>query len=86
MSDFDNRGQVALWKNQSDNERAPVLRGTLIAHRNIREGEEIEVALWKNPSDNERAPVLKGKASDKYEKPAEAKPEPAPETFDDLPF
>lgn len=85
MSDFDNRGQVALWKNQSDNERAPVLRGTLIAHRNIREGEEIEVALWKNPSDNERAPVLKGKASDKYEKPAEAKPAPAND-FDDMPF
>jgi hypothetical protein len=65
MTDYDNRGQVSLWKPQSDNPKAPAARGTIVAHRDIREGEEIEIALWRNQSDNPRAPLMKGKISDR---------------------
>lgn len=85
MTQYDNRGQVSLWKPQSDNPKAPAARGTIIAHRNIKEGEEIEIALWRNQSDNPRAPLMKGKISDKHD----AKPAPAADDFDDgadLPF
>lgn len=68
MTDYDNRGQVALWKNESDNPKAPVLRGTVIAHRDIREGEEVEVSLWRNESTNPKAPRLKGKIQDRQER------------------
>lgn len=66
---YDNRGQVSLWKNQSENEKAPILKGTFIAHRDIREGEEVEIALWRNDSDNPKAPRLKGKGSDRQQAP-----------------
>jgi hypothetical protein len=65
MTQYDNRGQVSLWKPQSDNPKAPAARGTIVAHRDISEGEEIEIALWRNQSDNPRAPLMKGKISDK---------------------
>jgi hypothetical protein len=68
MSDFDNRGQVALWKKGSDNDKAPVLSGSVVAHRDIKSGETLDIALWKNDSENENAPVLKGKISDKFQK------------------
>ncbi len=64
MSDYDNRGQVALWKPESDNPKAPAAKGTLVAHRDIREGETVEIALWRNESDNPKAPKMKGKISD----------------------
>ncbi len=86
MSQYDNRGQVSLWKPQSDNPKAPAARGTIIAHRDIREGEEIEIALWRNQSDNPRAPLMKGKISDRREQPATT-PSPAAADFDDdIPF
>lgn len=83
--EYDNSGQVAFWRSNSDNERAPALRGSVIAHRDIKAGEELDIAVWKTDSDNERAPVLKGKISDKYVK--DAAPAPSP-TFDpnDIPF
>lgn len=62
---YDNRGKVSLWKNESDNERAPILKGSAIAHRDIKEGEVLDVALWKNRSDNPKAPALTGNLSDK---------------------
>jgi len=65
---FDNRGQVSLWKKDSDNEKAPVLSGSVVAHRDIAEGEALDIALWKNESENENAPALKGKISNKYQK------------------
>ena len=67
MSEYDNRGQVSLWKNDSDNDRAPALRGTYVAHRDIREGEEVSISLWKNDSQHPKAPVLRGKGQDKYQ-------------------
>lgn len=63
----DNRGDVALWKNESDNERAPNAKGTVVAHRTIQEGETVEISLWRNSSENPRAPMMKGKISDKRE-------------------
>ena len=89
MSEFNNNGQVSLLKGNSDNERAPVLRGTVVAHRAIQEGEEIDIALWKNQTDNERAPVLKGKVSDKYVKSAAPAPQQIEQPVfdpDDIPF
>jgi SET domain-containing protein len=69
--EYDNRGQAALWKSTSDNPKAPALRGTMTAHRDIKEGEEIELAFWRSESDNDRAPVLKGKAKDKFKEDRE---------------
>jgi len=65
MSEYDNRGQVALWKNESDNDKAPNARGTVVAHRDIKEGETVDIALWRNQSDNPKAPMMKGKIQDR---------------------
>lgn len=87
MSEYDNRGQVALWRPNSDNPKAPQARGSFIAHRDIKEGEEVDIALWRNHSDNPKAPVMKGKISDKQEGGSVPQPAPAPEDFDDdIPF
>lgn len=85
---YDNRGQVALWKSNSDNPKAPAAKGTVIAHRDIREGEELDIALWRNDSDNPNAPVMKGKISDKVEKRQESRPQPPADNFGDtsIPF
>ena len=73
MTQYDNRGKVSIWKNDnSKNEKAPILKGSLFAHRDIKEGEMIEIALWKNESDNEKAPTLRGNVSDKREAQATA--------------
>jgi|TARA_R110000851_G_scaffold284617_1_gene438174 hypothetical protein len=82
---FDNRGQISLWKNETGNLKAPTAKGHFIAHRDIREGEQIEVSLWRNQSDNPNAPVMKGKIQDKF-----VKQEPADQPFvdssEDIPF
>jgi len=67
MPEFDNRGQVSLWKSKSDNPKAPSAKGTVVAHRDIREGEELDIALWREHSDNPKAPIMKGKISDKFQ-------------------
>lgn len=86
-NDYDNRGQVALWKPNSDNERAPAAKGTVVAHRDIKEGETVEIALWKNDSENARAPVMKGKISDKREQGSQPSSEGQDDEFDsDVPF
>lgn len=68
MAEYDNRGNVSLWKPKSDNPKAPAYSGVAIAHRDIREGEEIAIALWANHSDNEKAPKVTGKLSDRQPK------------------
>ena len=65
MNEYDNRGQVSLWRPESTNPKAPAAKGTVIAHRDIKEGESVEIALWRNESDNPKAPLMKGKISDK---------------------
>lgn len=84
MSDYDNKGNVALWKNDSDNERAPILTGIAVAHRDIRAGEEINVSLWKNSSDNDRAPALSGRLQDRYQADQPATTPSTP--VDEIPF
>lgn len=80
---FDNRGKVSLWKTQSDNPKAPAASGSVVAHRDIKEGEVLDLALWKNVSDNPKAPVMTGKLADRKV----SAPPAAPEPFDDeIPF
>jgi len=61
---YDNSGQAALWRTNSDNPKAPVYKGNFIAHRDIKAGEKIDMAYWANQSDNPSAPRLKGKVED----------------------
>jgi len=68
MAEFDNRGQISLWKPKSDNPKAPSYSGVAVAHRDIKEGEEVAIALWPNKSENERAPLVTGKLSDRQNK------------------
>ena len=79
---YDNTGKASLWKNQSDNEKAPILKGTLFAHRDIKAGEPFELALWRNQSDNPKAPTLTGKLSDKQER----QQAPADDFSESIPF
>jgi len=85
MPDHDNRGTVSLWKNDSKNGKAPIMKGYLFAHRAIEEGEQIEVSLWKNESDNPKAPLFRGNIQDKYVKPEDGA---GSSSFDDddIPF
>lgn len=71
MSEYDERGKVALWKPETDNPKAPQAKGRVVAHRDIKEGEELDIALWRNQSDNPKAPVMTGKLSDKREQQAQ---------------
>ena len=92
--EYDNAGQIALWKNDSDHEKAPQAKGHFFAHRDIKSGEKIEVALWRNQSDNQNAPMMKGKISDgmaassnNASQPAATVPQAQDENFDDdIPF
>tara|TARA_R100001244_G_C5079852_1_gene113606 strand:- start:243 stop:503 length:261 start_codon:yes stop_codon:yes gene_type:complete len=83
--EFDNRGQISLWKNTTDNPKAPSAKGHFFAHRDIKEGEQIEVSLWRNQSDNQNAPVMKGKIQDKYVKETSDQPFVA-DSSEDIPF
>ncbi|HKK06201.1 MAG TPA: hypothetical protein VKA50_10175 [Gammaproteobacteria bacterium] len=91
MTEYDNRGQVALWKADSDNPKAPAAKGSVVAHRDIKEGETVEIALWRNDSENPKAPLMKGKISDKRKdgqqdgSQQKAAP-PADDLDDDIPF
>ena len=64
MAKYDNRGKIALWKPKAQNENSPALQGNVTAHRDIREGEELNIVLWENKSQNSRAPILTGKLQD----------------------
>lgn len=91
MSDYDDRGDVVIWKNDSDNPKAPNAKGTVIAHRDIKEGEQVDIALWKNQSDNPKAPVMKGKIGDRQKKGQSREKSNEPERGgadfdDDIPF
>lgn len=89
MAEYDNRGKVSVWARREDaNERAPTLKGTVVAHRDIKEGEELELALWKHDKyeKNGRQPWAKGKISDKRGAPAAAESAPAPVPADTDPF
>lgn len=55
MPEYDNTNTISLWKNESDNDKAPILKGSL----NI-DGRDYKVSIWKRNSDNPKAPVLGG--------------------------
>lgn len=65
---FDNKGQIALWTNEKHEKggKAPYMKGSLFAHRDIKAGEKIDIGLWLQESDNPKAPKLKGKIADPY--------------------
>jgi hypothetical protein len=93
MTEYDDRGKVALWRSKSDHPKAPILHGTAYAHRDIREGEMIEIALWRSKSEHPKAPVLNGRLSDAYEEEPQRtqRPPPVPRQTDpfmddDIPF
>lgn len=89
MSEFDDSGKIALWTNESANDRAPDYKGHAFAHRDIKKGEKVAVALWGNePSD--RRPALRGRMEDFRTRQAE-QPTPPPsdaDSFhdDEIPF
>ena len=87
MSDqsYDNRGKTALWKNESTTASAPVLKGQIYAHRDIREGERLDISLWINESSINNAPVLTGKIQDKFVKEPQVSSFPLGDD-EDLPF
>lgn len=86
MTDERDKGQVALWKPDSENERAPAAKGSVVAHRDIKEGESLDIALWKNDSENPRAPVMKGKISDKRQQDGGQQSKTEEQPDDDIPF
>lgn len=62
---YDDRGKVSLWKNDTQgNDKAPVAKGTVVAHRDIKEGERLNIALWKSDNQNPKAPSMTGRISD----------------------
>lgn len=65
---YDNKGQIALWNNEKHEKggKAPYLKGSFFAHRDIKAGEKIDIGLWVQESDNPKAPRLKGKIADPY--------------------
>jgi hypothetical protein len=92
MSDYDNRGKGAFWSNKyfEQGGKAPKWTGNFVAHRDIKEGEEIPLAMWPAERKSENSPVLRfsvdayKEARAKESKPA---PQPEPEPFnDDIPF
>lgn len=77
--EYDNTNRGAVWKNETDNPKAPTLKGEC----NI-DGTDYLVSAWKNDtSSNPKRPVL----SFSFEKKqAKAKaPEPTA-TFEDVPW
>ena len=77
--EYDNTNRGAVWKNETDNPKAPALKGEC----NIG-GTDYLVSAWKNDtSDNPKRPVL----SFSFEKKqAKAKaPEPT-DSFEDVPW
>lgn len=61
-------GDAACWKGEGG--AKPILKIKVTAHRNIREGEEVELALWTNDyKDREGQPDFKGKMQDKWVNP-----------------
>ena len=87
---YDNNGKVSLWKNDgySPEGKQPWVRGSAVAHRDIKAGEEVDLSLWINRSENPRAPKLTGRLQDKFQPNAAPAEKPAANDFvdSDIPF
>ena len=86
MSNFQPKpGSASLWRNESGNPQAPVLKGNFVAHRDIKEGEEVEIAYWSNKQPkSDKSPHFTGRTSDKWQPPQKEVPGPALD--DEIPF
>ena len=84
--EYDNRVKVSLWKNDREGERMPVVKGKLVAHRDIKEGETLDIALWKQKDLTGRQPIMTGKISDLYVAPEQEFSTKEGDFDDDLPF
>lgn len=78
-------GDATAWpKKDSDHEKAPDFKGSIIAHRDIKAGEKVSLALWWKGERNPR--FLGGKVED-WRQPQASKPaqaaEPPPASLDD---
>jgi len=60
-------GDISIFRNKSDNDKAPTMTGYALAHRDIRKGEKIEVAVWKRDPKSGGDSFLSGLISDPYE-------------------
>ena len=80
--EYDNRGKVSLWKTDSQNPKAPVLSGKVVAHRDIKEGETLDLSLWKNKNSGNQ-PIMRGEMKDVFNSSA---PAASGIEDDDLPF
>ncbi|MDA8654974.1 hypothetical protein N9M50_07645 [Alphaproteobacteria bacterium] len=83
---YDNRGQVSMWK--SDRANGPTLSGKVVAHRDIKEGETLDIALWRQDASGNQ-PIMKGKINDVWV-PSQPKTSvtelTGKEVYDDVPF
>jgi len=60
-------GDVSIFRNVTDNDRAPTMKGYAIAHRDIRAGEKLDLAVWKQTPKNGGDAFFSGKISDPYQ-------------------
>jgi uncharacterized protein (DUF736 family) len=60
-------GDVSIFRNVSNNERAPTMKGYAVAHRDIRAGEKLDLAVWKQTPKNGGDSFFSGKLSDPYQ-------------------
>lgn len=93
MSNYDNSGQIGVWKNtDKKSDKSPDYTGHFEADRDIRKGEKIYFGLWKNEAGGDKRPVLKGKLDKPRDNNARQAtrqsppPQKAQDFDDDLPF
>ena len=78
--DYDNTNSGVLFKNESDNEKAPMYKGKI----NV-DGKEYELAAWLREAKSGKGKFL----SLKVQEPRQKKPEPAKDIAsmdDDIPW
>ena len=62
--DNDYRGNVSLWKNAPKGDNKPYVKGNMVAHRDIKEGDNRH-CFWLQDGKSDNYPILKGKISDR---------------------
>lgn len=87
MSDFKHKpGGGSLFKNEyKKSDKHPDARGTIVAHRNIREGETLEIAAWTKSG--KKGPFQSLSLSDAWEGgPSKEEPTRSEPLDDVIPF
>lgn len=83
MSDFTPRAGIVLFANERQNERQPVMRGTITVTERLEPG-EYEVSVWGKVSKKGNK-FWSGEYKPKQER-QQAAPADEPELNDDIPF